>query len=67
MRNVTAKVGDKVTYLKDGHIIKGIVADAMKSPLLGDLHYRIVDFASEMEDEDAGRWINADKLIDGET
>lgn len=50
--------GDRIYYYGDhDQVVNGIVAERQLGPLTGDPNYRVVDFASEMKDPEAGRWI----------
>ena len=59
-----AEVGDEVTFHGDhGNLVRGIVAERTVSPLTQRTMYRVVDFASEMFDGDAGKWIADENLF----
>ena len=52
------QVGDRVIYYPRNSDIMagGIVAERAVSPLTGNPRFRIVDFAREIADPDAGQW-----------
>lgn len=53
------KVGDVVVYWTPHETqAEGVVADRAISPLTGNPRVRVVDFASEMSDPDAGKWLD---------
>jgi hypothetical protein len=59
-----AEIGDEVVYHGDhGNLVQAIVADRAVTPLTGITRYRLVDFWSEVDDAEAGRWINHDRLF----
>ena len=56
--------GDFVTYAgRSGAIAGGIVAERAISPLTLNPRFRVVDFASEAADPDAGRWVDVMHLL----
>ena len=59
-----AEIGDEVVFHGDhGNLVRGLVAERTVSPLTQRTMYRVVDFASEMFDADAGKWIAHGKLF----
>ena len=62
---MTPNIGDCVMYWdRNGlNIIGGIVADTATGPLTGTPRVRVVDTASEMADDEAGRWIDEAAII----
>jgi hydrogenase maturation factor len=56
--------GDRIIYAgRTGNHVAGIVAERAIGPLSGNPRYRVVDFASEMRDEEAGRWVDVFHVI----
>ena len=62
---MTPNIGDCVMYWdRNGlNIIGGIVAETAAGPLTGAPRVRVVDTASEMADDEAGRWIDEAAII----
>ncbi|MCZ2075470.1 MAG: hypothetical protein LC130_10780 [Bryobacterales bacterium] len=62
---MTTNIGDHVMYWdRQGvSIIGGIVAETAAGPLTGTPRVRVVDTASEMADDEAGRWIDEAAII----
>jgi len=48
---------------RDGNIVEARVADVAVSPLSGMTRVRVVDYIREIEDPDAGCWIDATQII----
>jgi hypothetical protein len=57
-------IGDKVVYLdeKTQQLVCGVLAETFVGPLSGKTRARVVDFASEVSDPDAGRTMYYEKL-----
>lgn len=55
----------RIEYITDHNTVaSGYVAEMADSPLTGSLRIRVVDFISEIDDPDAGKWIDPHKVID---
>jgi len=60
----TPEIGDSVLYWGRGDtLVHGILAECAISPLTGNPRYRVVDLASEMKDEEAGRWVDILEVV----
>jgi hypothetical protein len=58
-----AEFGDEVVFHGDhGNLVRAIVADRAASPLSHAMRYRVLDFWSESDDPDAGKWVGHDRL-----
>jgi hypothetical protein len=58
-----SEVGDEVVYHGEhDNLVQAIVAERAATPLAGITRCRIVDYWSEVDDPDAGRWIGHDRL-----
>ncbi len=57
------QIGDRVAYHGRDAIVSGILAERTLSPLTGNPRYRVVDFTSEIADEEAGRWVGIEEVI----
>ena len=62
---MTPNIGDCVMYWdRNGlSIIGGIVAETATGPLTGTPRVRVVDLTSEMNDDEAGRWIDETAIV----
>jgi hypothetical protein len=58
-----ADVGDEIVFISEHQtLVRVIVAERALGPLSQRMRYRVVDFASEMFDPEAGRWLDHDQV-----